>query len=193
MFWKKKDPIQKLREETAKILAVQKLKLPPVLEKSHQDWSAFRPDKHVAVKVWMPELLHQRLERIADHNCTSRASVMRETLFTYVYGYYTYLQMKEDQDGLFYIDPNGPMFSRTANRTPHLGKNTVNTKTWLPEALKSDLQELANKTNMKLSHFVREILISHFMGHLELPARQELLRQSSEVGDDWPPENDLEE
>ena len=40
--------------------------------------------------------------------------------------------------------------------------------------MKEDLQEFAYQTNLKLSHFIREILISNLFGHTYLPERDEM-------------------
>lgn len=192
MFWKNKNVRDKYQSTIDKILADQDRLLPPALEKPNRDWHVFRPSAHVALKVWLPERVDDYLRQIAEHESTSRSSLIRDGLFIFTYGRFAYLQMREARDGLFYTDPNPPMYSRSRNRAPHLGKNSVNYKVWLPQALKNDLQLLATKANLTLSHFVREVLISHFLGHLELPTRQELLAQSKAAAEDWPPDEGTE-
>ena len=47
-------------------------------------------------------------------------------------------------------------------------------KLFLHEKMKADLQELADKAELPLSQFVREILVSHFLGHTVWPERNAL-------------------
>jgi len=166
--------------------------LPPSSLKPFDDnWKLYRPSTHVALKTWLPEPLDDAIRQIADHIHTSRSNLIREALFIYVYGIYAFTQMQAEGDGFFYDD--GIRFSRSRNRTPQLGKNSINYKVWLPEALKNDLQTLANTANIKLSQFVRETLISHFMGHLTLPSREELLHQAASPPDDFEEDDSDEE
>ncbi|MDP2399720.1 MAG: hypothetical protein Q8M53_15355 [Burkholderiales bacterium] len=57
-----------------------------------------------------------------------------------------------------------------------LGKNFLNYKVWMPTLLRDDAARLADHAGIKLSHFIREVLISTYMGHLRLPERDEMLR-----------------
>lgn len=56
-----------------------------------------------------------------------------------------------------------------------LGKNFLNYKVWIPTLLRDDAARLADHAGIKLSHFIREVLISTYMGHLRLPERDEML------------------
>jgi hypothetical protein len=46
-----------------------------------------------------------------------------------------------------------------------LGKNIAPIKMWLPTRLKTDLKTLAEHVGLTPSNYVREILISHLLGH----------------------------
>jgi hypothetical protein len=144
MFWKKEK--KKVVISTTKS-DEEVTELPSCLEKSAIDWAAFRPHTHVAVKIWLPERLDERLRQIADHQFSSRSALIRNALFIYVYGAYVYLQMRQDSDGFYYHDDSrgNTLFSRSKSRTPQLGKNSINFKVWLPEALKNDLKLLADQ------------------------------------------------
>lgn len=48
-------------------------------------------------------------------------------------------------------------------------------KLWLPKRLRDDLQVLADHTGIRLSQYVREIVISRLLGHGTLPKRPEML------------------
>lgn len=137
------------------------------------------------MKVWLPEPLDEVLRQLGDHLHASRLARIRDTLFIYAHGRYVYTQMEAEREGFFY--DKGPLYSRVVNRTPDLGKNLINYKVWLPAKLREDMQTLAELARIKLSHFVREVLISAFMGHLRLPEREV---QALEQPDDWPPEEE---
>ena len=158
------------------------------LARSEGDLSVFRSDHWVPFKVWLPEPLDEILRQLGDHLHASRSALIRDALFIYAYGRYLYTQMEAERDGFFF--DKGPLYSRVVSRTPELGKNLVNFKVWLPAKLREDMQTLAELAGIKLSHFVREALISAFMGHLRLPEREALLAQALERPDDWPPEEE---
>ena len=59
-------------------------------------------------------------------------------------------------------------------------------KLFLHEKIKADLQELADKSGLPLSQFVREVLVSHFLGHTLWSERNVLLTSDQqEVADGW--------
>jgi hypothetical protein len=69
---------------------------------------------------------------------------------------------------------------------PGLGKNIVPLKLFLHEKMKADLQALADKAGIPLSQFVREILVSHFLGHAVWPERNALWTQEQqEIAEGW--------
>ena len=61
--------------------------------------------------------------------------------------------------------------------------------------MKADLQVLADKAEMPLSQFVREILVSYFLGHMVWPERKQSLTahqealasgwESGRIKEDW--------
>lgn len=180
-FWRK----SKKAGESVSRLATQS-----TLAKSAEDLAVFRPSCWVAMKVWLPEPVDIALRQLAEHGFQSRSDFIREALFVYVYGRYTFEQMKLQDDGLFYLAPRESqvLFSRSQNRTPSLGKNSINYKVWLPNKLRDDLSTLASEAGITLSHFVREALISALLGHSTLPARTIALRTAQETPEDWPSE-----
>ncbi|WP_323003869.1 hypothetical protein [Denitromonas sp.] len=48
-------------------------------------------------------------------------------------------------------------------------------KVWIPARMRSDLQALADHVGIKLSQYVREIVISRLLGHGTLPKRPEMI------------------
>ncbi|MGH8501472.1 MAG: hypothetical protein ACREVE_03200 [Gammaproteobacteria bacterium] len=163
-----------------------------LLAKFEGDLTAFRAND-VAMKVWLPEAVDEILKQLSDHWPSSRSEMIRDTLFVYVYGQYAFAQMKAQNDGFFYVDPDRILFSRARGPLPALGKSIKSYKVWMPAKLRDDLKAMAAESGMALSHYVREILISSFMGHLKLPAREHASHQAHSKPDQWPPEPDNSE
>lgn len=160
--------------------------------KSDGAFAAFRAETRVPMKVWLPEPVDTALKHLTDVSKQSRSDYIREMLFIYAYGRYTFEQMKAQADGFFYVNQSdtGILFSRSSNRAPALGKNSINYKVWLPAKLRDDLSALASEAGITLSHFVREALISALLGHRTLPERTTALRAAQDTPEDWPPEDD---
>jgi len=66
-----------------------------------------------------------------------------------------------------------PLYSRALAKEsiPDLGKNIVPLKVYINNKIKGDLQALADKAGVPLSRFIREILVSHLLGHSFWPER----------------------
>ena len=184
-FWKKDKKNEVHSEPPARDSASRILK-------PDDAFAAFRPDAQAPMKVWLPEPVDAALKQLTDIGNQSRSEYIREMLFIYVYGRLAFEQMRQQMDGLFYSKTR-PLYSRTGNRAPVLGKNSINYKVWLPVKLRDDLQALAAGAGITLSHFVREVLISAVLGHLTLPVRASVLHQARETPDDWPLEEGEEE
>lgn len=111
--------------------------------------------------------------------------------------------MRRHTTGLYYTPPpvsdaggneSSIRYSRvvTVDTVPGLGKNIIPVKLFLPNKIKSDLQKLADKAGIPLSTFVREILISHLLGHTLWQERLRSWSQEEElIGMKW--EKDEEE
>jgi len=131
-----------------------------------------------ALKFWLPEVMNTALIEMSNHVSTTRSDIIRQTLFTYLYGRYDLIGLIEKDDSNFALTaPAQVLFSRapsTENRTPELGKNTEDVKVWIAKQMRDDLQSLADKAGINLSHFIREILISNLFGHTYLPDRKEV-------------------
>ena len=69
---------------------------------------------------------------------------------------------------------------------PELGKNIVPAKLFLHKKMKADLEVLAKKAGTPLGQFVREILVSHFLGHTIWPERKQLWTEEQQrFADEW--------
>ncbi|MEI2635819.1 MAG: hypothetical protein V9E92_03030 [Methylotenera sp.] len=138
------------------------------------------------LRIWLPEPLRVAMDQVAQHLDTTLSKYLREYFVVYLYGNHALMDMYKNQTGIFYKPPkentldddfNTPMFSRvrSVEFIPGLGKNIVPFKIFLNAQIKTDLQKLADKSEMALSQFVREILVSHFLGHTVWPERQQML------------------
>lgn len=144
----------------------------------------------VALKVWLPEGIDLALKEMSDFSNTPVSTILRQTLYTYLYGSYDQMYAIEKNRDNF-ISEGTSLASKpyslsyipdiSSNRTPELGKNTYDVKLWIAKKMKEDLQKLADDTKIKLSVFIREILISKLFGHTYLSEREEMLSFRIEV------------
>lgn len=159
---------------------------------------------HDAVlKFWLPEPARAALEDLASRQGDSMSEMLRQCLAKHVYGIYAFQLMNDRHPGLFKLgiirptestmdSAEMPAFLRKASNpgsepgpdrrkridtywVPELGKNVVSMKLWLPGRLRNDLKVLADHAQIKLSQYVREIVISRLLGHGALPKRPEML------------------
>lgn len=176
------------------------------------DFAEFGSAK-VSVKVWLPEPIDLILRELADYFSLSRTELIKQTLFIYVYGRYRFEQMRLQKEGFFRQLPmfsrsgdrtKAPLRKLSKKEQEELkrqveassgdsdepatqaslGKNFFNYKVWMPTLLRDDAARLADHAGIKLSHFIREVLISTYMGHLRLPERDEMLRGLPETDGD---------
>lgn len=133
------------------------------------------------MRIWIPEPLNVAMKEASDFLRVSLSQHLRELFVIYLYGSHELLCMKENKTGIFHPPPspkpdNGIRFSRArvVDYIPGLGKNIVPLKLFLHEKMKADLQVLADKAGVPLSQFVREVLVSHFLGHIVWPKRNSL-------------------
>ena len=148
-----------------------RLKLEQLLERNH----IHELDKNDAeLRVWLPELCKQALDEITETSSITGSRYLRELFVVYLYGEHELLRMRKYCTGIYFEPPPIPeasssdiRYSRSpaAEVVPGLGKNIVAIKLFLPERIKKDLKAMANKVDVQLSTFVREILISHLLGH----------------------------
>lgn len=136
-------------------------------------------DNSAVLRFWLPEAGRGALEQTIKGLGMVAAKYLREFFVVHLYGAHELLKMRTMKEGLYYIPPlenqtdteeegsGGDIkFSRTPSveYIPGLGMNIFPFKVFLPQRIKDDLQDLADKVGVPLSQFVREILISHFSG-----------------------------
>jgi len=134
----------------------------------------------VPVKIWIPRQMDELVEKLSDYFNESKPRYLRQMLFSYVYGRYKLECFKKlALEGADNPDEEFLLYSRGhrsgPNTTPELGKNGQDIKLWLPLKLRDDLQSLADRVNVPLSQFIREILVSELLGHAYLPERKALI------------------
>ena len=128
----------------------------------------------IALKFWLPEVMETALNELCEYTQTTRSDIVRQILFSYLYGRYDLVKSIEKSELEFSLNDT-PLFSRSTsleNRTPELGKNIEDVKVMIAHQMKEDIEQLANKANLSLSHFIREIMISNLFGHSYLPERE---------------------
>lgn len=143
------------------------------------------------LRVWVSEPLRKAMDEVSDSLGMTLSKYLREFFVVYLYGKHELLCMIENKTGIYFESPkeqspandSGQIrFSRSpsAECIPGLGKNIIPLKIFLNEKIKSDLQGLATKANLPLSQFVREILTSHFLGHVVWAEREQLFSSEQE-------------
>jgi len=160
------------------------------ITQTDRDYSDLLEYGDVAIKFWLPELMDTVLAELCTKFDTSRSDLIRQTLFTYLYGRYDLIGLVERNDRHYQL--NGTVrFSRApapdsvTEPEPDLmrdmGKNTEDLKVWIPLRMKADIQKLAEKASISLSEMIREIIISTLFGHTYLSARKALMQIEIEV------------
>jgi len=139
-----------------------------------------------ALKFWLPEAANEALDEMANRANISMSESLRQLFAAHCYGIYAY-QLMIDRNPSIFRDPARPMFSRASAApppgkkrvdtywVPELGKNVMPVKVWIPTRIRSDLQMLADHVEIKLSQYVREIVIARLLGHGTLPLRPKML------------------
>lgn len=150
-------------------------------------------DNEAVLRLWLPVPLKTAMdEAIAEMGVTA-AKYLREFFVVYLYGAHELLRMKAERTGLYYVPPPVPrseqiMFSRaaTVDCIPGLGKSIVAAKIKIPQKIKDDLDLLANRAGVPLSRYTRELLVSHFLGHMVWPERIAVwARDEEKIATDW--------
>lgn len=150
-----------------------------------------------ALKFWLPEPATEAIMELCERNGESMSEALRQFFAQHCYGTYAFQIMNEAIPGLF-RDPVPVKFSRAKAAVssgqkrietywvPELGKNVIPIKVWIPARIKTDLQGLADHVGIKLSQYVREIVISRLLGHGTLPKRPEMMDALPlPSADDW--------
>ena len=141
---------------------------PHAISLSGRDYSEFECND-TTLKVWIPESLEKKIDEATDLLDTSVSDFVRQVLFIHLYGRCDLLGLYERKQGIF--SPVGNIrFSFGTNHkyspVSATEKKTADVKIWLPIRMKNDLAILSEHHNMKLSHYVRQVLTTHLLGNL---------------------------
>lgn len=160
-------------------------------------------DHDVALKFWVPEPVAEALDDLRVRHGDSMSELLRQFFAVHCYGLYAFQLMVDTNPGLF-KDMETPRFSRRAESglpvkkrvftyfVPELGKNIAPIKLWVAGRLRDDLQILADHVGLKLSQYLREIVISRLLGHGALPMRPEMLKAiPNRAAEDWCDDPDI--
>ena len=168
------------------------------ITQTDRDYSELLERGDVAIKFWLPELMGTILDETCGLIDTTRSDLIRQVLFTYLYGRYDWLGMFERRAAFYQLNPVPLVFYQTdwmedesesetvvhePEITKDMGKNIADLKVWIPRKMKEDIQILAAKAGITLSEMIREVIISTLIGHTYLSGRNELLQMKIEVED----------
>jgi hypothetical protein len=157
-------------------------------------------ENSAVLRLWLPEAGRIALNQTTKNSGMVGAKYIREFFVSYLYGAHELLRMRSMKEGLYYVPlpkylsetgegaSGGIKFSRapSVEYIPGLGKNIFPFKVFLPQRIKDDLQVLADKVDIPLSQFVREILITHFFGQTFWPAKLKSWSEEHErIGIEW--------
>jgi len=163
------------------------------ITQTDRDYSSLLEYEDIAIKFWLPELMETILDESCSFFCISRSDLIRQTLFTYLYGRYDLIGLIERKDHHYELS-RPVMFSRSRGSPAQnlveepepdmmqdLGKNIEDLKVWIPLRIKEDIQALAEQAGISISEMIREIIISNMIGHTYLSARSELLQMKIKI------------
>ena len=136
------------------------------------------------VKFWVPDVVRQALDELAEYHDSDLSKLVRHLLFVHLYGQYE-LQAAVERGERAYLPGRATIgeeggacevrYSRRAtdeNRTADLGKNLNDIKVFLPAPMAEELDRLAEDAGITRSEFVREALVAQLFGRTQLPDRR---------------------
>ena len=139
-------------------------------------------DHDTPVKVHISEPIRIALNELGDYYNSNLSTVVRHILFVHLYGSYDlhargergnndFMPYKSRADDIgdvrYSISPGA-----TLPPPPDLGKNLDNIKIWLPAKMVGDIDALANDSGVTRSVYIREAVIRHLFGRIQLPNSQ---------------------
>jgi predicted DNA-binding protein len=140
-----------------------------------------------ATKFWLPDPAEKALTELAKMQGVSMSALLREFFAAHCYGIYVVTVLRARHQNIFKdsahldlkvrfsISGDGGNVRSVTYWVPELGKNVAPVKIWIAKRLRDDLQALADHTEIPLSQYLREIVISRLLGHGMLPKRPEML------------------
>lgn len=141
------------------------------------------------LKVWLPQVLVDRVNWVSNHEEASRPDVIRALLFQHLYGHVAYLALKDfkkkrDQAGSALVNEGLRVERMRVDALMHgqnseivqsrerstsidlemLGKSDEDITLTLPKQLKEDLASIAQIHRLTPSSYVRKMLVQMLMG-----------------------------
>lgn len=135
-----------------------------------RDFSDLDGEK-AALKFWIPEGIEAIMDELSSKYDTSESDCYRQMLFVHLYGRYDLMGLLERQDHRFALNAI-PLYSIAASATTadteptHMEKSIADVKVWVPLKMKEDLQLLARRKGVKLSQYVRSVVMEQTLGHI---------------------------
>jgi hypothetical protein len=139
------------------------------------------------VKIHLAEPIRTALDELADYYESNLSIVVRHILYLQLYGFYELVARTERGKGDFLpykvamadmiarysIAESGQSASESTPQPsePDLGKNLDNIKIYLPHRMVDDIDQIAEQMGKNRSGWIREILITHLFGRIQLPQK----------------------
>lgn len=153
-----------------------------VIAPKPQDWPSFDDfeKSNASLKVWLPQILIDRINWISKNRDVSRPDIVRALVFENIYGkvaYEAFIKHVADKKNAHSTPKNSESidtllhgrirFSRDRNTDhdlEHLGKSDEDLTITLPPKLKDELTQLAKLHGLTASSYVRKLLVLHLLG-----------------------------
>lgn len=141
------------------------------------DFRNFEKDD-ASIKVWLPQILVDRVNWMSKEKDVSRPDVIRALLFEHLYGRVAYEALtkysrQKDADAILayarlYGRPPSEIICSPRRGTKydleHIGKSVDDIEVKIPRELKIDLDTLACTYNLSASSYVRKMLVLQLLG-----------------------------
>ncbi len=153
-----------------------------VIAPKPEDWPDFDDFEKAdaSLKVWLPQILIDRINWVSKQRDVSRPNVIRALAFENVYGrvayeaLITHVAAKKNPralpstsgsiDQLLHGDIRPSRQRTTQQARGHSGKSDEDISITLPKKLKADLTQLATLHKLTPSSYVRKLLVLHLLG-----------------------------
>lgn len=155
-----------------------------VIAPKPKDWPNFDDfeTSDASLKVWLPQILIDRINWISKNLEVSRPDIVRALTFENVYGRVAYdalIQHAAAKRNSFPAPKNHDSIDQLLHRSvrhsrdrttlhdlQHLGRSDEDLTITLPKRLKDDLTQLAKLHKLTASSYVRKLLVLHLLGEL---------------------------
>ncbi len=135
----------------------------------HEDFKT----NDASLKVWLPQLLVDRLNWLSVERAASRPDLMRAFIFIHLYGHIAYESLckpastASKNGNAFIMEESEIRFSRdrtTSGDLREIGKSDEDITIALPSKMKDDLMEVSRLHGLDASSYVRKLLVLELLG-----------------------------